>query len=320
VRLWDASTRQEIDTLVEAGDIDSFHFSPDGRTYTTQLDDSQRTIKLWDAETRTERAVLVTNRNVGFPIIALAFSPDGRTLAAATSDPEHGLRMWDTTAWREKALLSGRAAMRGSILAIAPDLKVIVVSDQSGIALWEPDTDRRTRLQVEEHVIRFGHYAIRFSSDGRLLAIVGEGGDVALFDCATGRRQQTIRTGVNRVNSLAFSPGGATLAVAGKDGVAALWDVASGRQDGVLEGPSQEILSLAFSPDGGALITGGERGVKLWDAATGRERLTLEQGDSWIRSVEFSPDGTTLITIGPGPESVKLWRAASARTIAAQSR
>jgi WD40 repeat protein len=36
--------------------------------------------------------------------------------------------------------------------------------------------------------------------------------------------------------------------------------------------------------------------------------------------VEFSPDGTTLITIGPGPESVKLWRAASARTIAAQSR
>jgi WD40 repeat protein/predicted Ser/Thr protein kinase len=320
VRLWDASTRQEIDTLVEAGDIDSFHFSPDGRTYTTQLDDSQRTIKLWDAETRTERAVPVTNRNVGFPIIALAFSPDGRTLAAATSDPEHGLRMWDTTAWREKALLSGRAAMRGSILAIAPDLKVIVVSDQSGIALWEPDTDRRTRLQVEEHVIRFGHYAIRFSSDGRLLAIVGEGGDVALFDCATGRRQQTIRTGVNRVNSLAFSPGGATLAVAGKDGVAALWDVASGRQDGVLEGPSQEILSLAFSPDGGALITGGERGVKLWDAATGRERLTLEQGDSWIRSVEFSPDGTTLITIGPGPESVKLWRAASARTIAAQSR
>jgi RNA polymerase sigma factor (sigma-70 family) len=167
--------------------------------------------------------------------------------------------------WNHSVLITGRVE--------SPDGK------------WE--TRRNTIRRVENgesfNLVRSG-YAVRptiprFSSDSRLLAVVGTRADekwgqlpsnarVFVFDLVARANLIDVPAGDDRAQ-VTFSRDGRLLAVAGRGGVT-VWDVATGKLVRSLTDSSLALTSaIAFSPDSRRLITGHwDTTALVWELAS----------------------------------------------------
>ena len=108
--------------------------------------------------------------------------------------------------------------------------------------------------------------ALAFSPDGRL-AVAQMGGNITLWDPASGQCLGALVGHSAVVWSLAFSPDGTRLVSGSRDLTVKLWDTASGQEVLTLRGFASEVSGVAFSPDGSRLITTDLSGsVRLWEA------------------------------------------------------
>ncbi|MDV9196502.1 WD40 repeat domain-containing protein [Streptomyces sp. Wh19] len=116
-------------------------------------------------------------------------------------------------------------------------------------------------------------YAVAFSPDSKTLATGGPGGDVRLWDVATGRLKATLANRLFEARDLAFSPDGRSLAVTADGGVL-LWNLADRRPSAILADDDtgygdDEVRELAFSPDGRFLAGSTTGGVDEPDEDSG---------------------------------------------------
>lgn len=172
----------------------------------------------------------------------MAFSPDGKTLASVgdasdkRSYPDNEpAKLWDLTRIDPRPYGQG---------------------------------DPRRNLALEDVT-----YAVAFSPDGKTLATGGPGGDVRLWDVATGRLKATLANRLIEARDLAFSPDGRSLAVTADGGVL-LWNLAARKPSAILTDDDtgygdDEIRELAFSPDGRFLAGSTTGGVEEPDEDSG---------------------------------------------------
>jgi WD40 repeat protein len=179
------------------------------------------------------------------------------------------------------------------------------------------DRDAQTRRPPPDFTNTVG--AMKFSPDGRLLAIVRGFRDdarVELWDTETGALQRTIRGFDGPVWSVSFSPDGRTL-LTGSSGVhqdkiaekkprypwnvkrfveLKWWDSQTGEFKQRFEIPGEGFSSLAatYSPDGKFLVTtdlrvhvGLQSTVKLLDARTGETIFKLKDSDVFKPMTKF---------------------------------
>jgi WD40 repeat protein len=147
---------------------------------------------------------------------------------------------------------------------------------------------------------------VALSPDGKLLAAGGGnslGGDLRLWDTASGKEVAVLEGHHGTPFAIAFSPDGKLLAAAGYNAVA-VWKVDAVKPIVSIK-TWPEFQQLAFSPDGQTLAAASDRDVKLWEVSSGRERRSFRRLVSAFKAQQFSADLKTLVA--RNYQEIEIW-------------
>ncbi|SMF93386.1 WD40 repeat [Methylomagnum ishizawai] len=152
------------------------------------------------------------------------------------------------------------------------------------------------------------------SQDGKLLALVGQEGFLALFNTESRNKlwdskayadNQDTKDGTLR--AVVFDPTGRWLYSAGEDGFISR-ETFKGDRSTRWKTPGA-IQSLALGPDGKKITSGGGDGkISLWSAHDGKPMGSLPSDQRWgeVYGLAFSPDGG-LLAAAYGDKTARVW-------------
>ncbi|MEA5419965.1 DnaJ domain-containing protein [Spirulina sp. CCNP1310] len=119
--------------------------------------------------------------------------------------------------------------------------------------------------------------ALALDPTGQALAGGLSGGEVWVWNAATGSREQTLRGHRRDVVQVAWHPQGEILASFSSDGTVKLWQMTKGELLTTIQAHEQPLLSGTFSQDGAYFVTGSrDRTVKIWQTQPPRLLKTLK--------------------------------------------
>jgi WD40 repeat protein len=293
-------------------------------------------VVLWGAATGNELVKVISHLGA---VRSVVFVPDGKSVIAKSTDAI--ARLWDVATGAARGEMG--AYWRS---AISPDCRLMAsIGGDNVIRLRDIET-REVIHAFKGHE----HFALHivFSTDGRTLASLDEGGGLFLWDVVGGEQILKFDSEVS-ADAIVFSPDGGLLVSgagtetsfspasaksSGDDFPIILWDVATGTRLTRLGG-GDPVTSLAFSSDGGLLASGhgvftrktrigpdGRRippptssnAVRLWDMKTGKQAAILKGHTNVVSSVAFSPDGRTLASSSMDG-TIRLWQASSGKEL-----
>ena len=339
VYLWDVATGTVQNTIkMPYSSVKSLNFSPDGGTLAVT---EYNEVFLLDIATGEPREPLKGSSLNPFSVV---ISPDGHTLAI-------GNLLWDISTGTLRNTLKGHAGYLSSI-SFSPDGSTLATGDWDGtVRLWDVATGT-LRYMLKGHTDPV--MSVSFSPDGSTLASGSVyyppinyttepavsipdpnlqqqgGGELLLWDVATGQQKNNLTGHTGNVYSVSFSPDGKNL-TAGIYDTVHLWDIATGQLSNTFTEHGGIVYSVRFSPDGSTIATGSgispedlylvdididtwaqdENGaIRLWDASTGQLKTTLKEHTTNVYRVNFSPDGQILASGGQGGW-VHLWEVAT---------
>jgi WD40 repeat protein/serine/threonine protein kinase len=226
---WDLATGKEAQPAFQAhpNGVLGVTFAPDGKTFASCGKD--HTVKLWESATGKALSTLPGHTD---QVKCLAFSPDGRLLASGGQ--EGTVKVWEVAGGTQRhALSTPRETGPVTAVAFSPDGSLLVSASAAPplIELWDPVTGRRLRPLAGN---KDRPASLSWRPDGALLASGTSGGEVWLWDSATGEVRDRLQVGPVQgpVQQLAYSPDGRYLATANGNGTV-------------------YILRLSPPPDGG---------------------------------------------------------------------
>ncbi|MCL4207060.1 MAG: DUF1080 domain-containing protein [Pirellulaceae bacterium] len=156
--------------------------------------------------------------------------------------------------------------------------------------------------------------SLAFSPDGSILAAGDEGGEVRLWDTASGQEIKRLPIGKS-VFELAFHPQGRMLAAGGwrrgEAGTVHIWTVPDGQSVKSFSNQAGLRKPMTFSRDGLTLFSSNTEGeIVLWDVDTAAERGRLPGHGAVVTCLATSPNGQ-LLASGGRDRSVRVWEIAT---------
>jgi len=338
VRLWDASTLQELESYhhdVAPGALD---FSPDAWLVASGGHDGL--VKLWDVKAGTVRTLRGHSKSVR----AVTFIPGAGKLASGSMD--HSVRLWDLNSREPGDILEGRLGDTSDLVVRCPvafspvrnGLMATVSRDGKDILLWDtasgglqsqlphvaPDlpTLFSPTEASEADLTKNGRLGVvndlAFSSRGvlaiaRSYALVLNGTETAHYRIEFWDFQPGVVTNSFEGRPpICFSGDGRLFAWQGAEAGTIYWrDLETGSvghaQQRVFD-QSLARMGLALSSNGATLAASGWE-TTLWDTATGEVLAHLSSEDDRhgpLSHIAFSPDDQWLIAGGEAGD-VHVW-------------
>lgn len=222
VRLWDLSSGKELYRLTgHQGVVWAVTFSPDGKLLASAGEDRQ--IIVWDVATGQKNKTL--SGSTFRELDSLAFSPDGKTLAVGgASDFGSGkspIDLLDLASGKTILTLKGHKDEPVRALAFSPDGQTLYSGgDYYTFKSWRL-SDGQQLLNIDQS----GENLV-LSPDGRTVAVADYGGDISLWDSASGRELSRTKSQDFSGNpTLAISSDGQTLVSGHLDGSIKSWQL-----------------------------------------------------------------------------------------------
>jgi WD40 repeat protein len=326
IKTWDSRSGGELHTFPGQLAVQGTAVSPDGRSLVAG---SQHGTNIWDLETRK----LVT-RLEGAANFAV-FSKDGLWLAInpGTRFPGETLKVWNTKSWTLAA--DFHFAQRGTpVFSIA-----FIPNDSPLTALGPLSRSFEFTADREKHTVWSSPSPVSVSPDQKILAArFGMGGDVDLWDLASGQKLRTLATHKLSIIALSFSGDGRWLLTGGQETPARLpsiggqmpsietririWDTTTWTEHYSQAFNRIGSGAASFSLDSRILIVEKDGDlVELFDIASGMPLATFTAADPLSHSRQFStgnllitPDGSLLMQAAQN--GVRIWRVPARRNTA----
>lgn len=183
---------------------------------------------------------------------AASFNPGGEWLALVEANT---VSLYQTNPWKRVWLTAAHPQPIYSVAVCDRQERLATTSLDARVRVWnsadplQPAFEKETSMQPSQ---------VALDSAGRLVAFVGRGGDIEIWDTVNNKRQRSIRT--TGVATLALRPDGRAVAWSGEDGKVQVLENGAERVPWTFEGP---VKALAYSGDGSLLAAATERRVSV---------------------------------------------------------
>lgn len=216
----------------------------------------------------------------GGSVESIAYSPDGQLFAVGQGDG--AIRLWETTLFAETSPVSfGSKPFNLAFGLVTVDRKrkrteyLLAVGCEDGLVRTLAVTFSKGRNGVQvafkptdvEFPKQRTVTGLRFSADGKLLGVARHGGQISLYDPATGGSVRELTAGGDDVAWLSFHHD-RPWCITGhmSDRVARLWNTETAEMLGELKGHTGGVLCAEFSREGRHIATASEdMSIKVWE-------------------------------------------------------
>ncbi len=206
-------------------------------------------------------------------------------------------------------LLAGQEPPITDII-FSPAGQSVVACSQRGLQIYSwPDL----KLQKRVEVVATNLHAVRFSPDGKRLAVGGgnpaEEGMVEIFswpecvslDTFIGHDDSVLAVqwiGPERIVSVSL------------DRQIILWNLAKGEREATLRGHSRGVSSLGILPGDQWVTAGHDRSVRVWDGPTGKLTRTLNQHTGDVHALAICPvvNNQPMVATAAEDRSIRFWQ------------
>jgi WD40 repeat protein len=318
LKIWDLETGDLIHTLQgHASPVSDMELVNNGKTVISSGED--HTIRVWDLATGTQQIVLQSGEDW---ITNMVVTPDGTH--ALTSTQDYLFKYWNITenvdpvkfglkSDKEFVFVDELLAARPRILNIAltPDGKMAIQSDEEGMRAWDV---RTMRLLWEHPYPAAAVPLLKVSSEGDKFASLAYGNwlslQLVLWDMNTGKKLNVIRdiSGYG-LRNLALTPDLRTaIAIRSTDEAILAWEVDRDGEGKVVGWHPDFVRAAAITIDGHTAVTFCNDGtLRMWDLHSTAPHVPLPGHENQpVSSVAVSPDGERAVT-GADDGSIKVW-------------
>lgn len=254
------------------------------------------TVRFWRLGTNTLSWSINTEGNA-----KATFVNDSRTLICSDCS---AIYIIETASGRRRATLATHAAdLPGpAAFAVTRDGKHIAYVHGGQLVFRRLDSDKPIWAIKASPETR---ETLAFNSDDSEVACAGAGGQIQVFDAASGNCVRTLHAeNCRRLDAICIRPDGKAVAATGVSAIDGNWNTWLLDNDNSSLIPDETHAPvpnlLAFSPDGKSLSCGSSgmdatNHLRIWDLATGKRLYKLDEASQGISCVAYAEDSKNIV-------------------------